>query len=238
MYFCTSALRFLHFFPTIVKVYACWSLLAHLVTLVFPKYSASHREIPSANVYGPELTTSDLARAHAAPPKATEMNARDSLMCVFPGYLRCCDALTNRSACSFPESPTFSVFSITLSFCLTVVFPTYPCCLSSLSPFSPLYLILSFSFKIWERIFIKSWWIWQMRKWRLSSWAGTRFWLPCQHALSGSLVSPCQPMSSLRGLVKADPMCAQKTAQGGPYESLQVMCDATSPAFLSPLLPH
>lgn len=131
------------FFPTIMKAYACQSLDAHLVTPVFPKYSTSHREIPSANVCGPELTASDLARAHAAPPKATEMNARDSLTCVFPGYLRCCDALTNRSACSFPESPTFSVFSITLSFCLTVVFPTYPCSLSLLS--LPSLLFTSFS---------------------------------------------------------------------------------------------
>ena len=89
----------------IVQVYACQSLGAHPGTLCFPR--ASHREIPSASVYGPELTASDLARAHAAPPKATERNERDSIMCVFPGYLRCCDALTNRSACSFPESPLF-----------------------------------------------------------------------------------------------------------------------------------
>lgn len=132
----------------IVQVYACQSLRAHLVTPVFPRYSVDHGEIPSANVYGPELMAPDLASAHAAPPKGTEMNKRYSLMCVFPGYLRCCDALNTGWPALFlsPPSP-FPVFPVTLPFHFTAVFPTCPfslCpCLFSLSP--PSLLFASFS---------------------------------------------------------------------------------------------
>lgn len=117
----------------------------------------------------------------------------------------------------FSGVSTFPIFPITPPFCFIAVFPTYPLslhlCLLSLP--SPILLILSFSFQIWKSVFIKRWWIWQMRKWRLNSQAGTPF-CSLPERLSRDPVSTGisrYPPSGLRGLIKADLMCAQKTAR-------------------------
>lgn len=216
--------NFCNFFSMIVKVHACQNLDAHLENPCISQELATEKY--------PQLMFMVWSRPpqtwlwHVRPHQTPQRWMKETVLCMCSVDVKGLWSLNQQIWLLFSCLPHNT--TILLYYC----FPYRPLLCFSPSHLPPLWLILSFFFQIWKRIFLKSWWIWQMRKWRLSGWAGTTLDSLPEHSSReprSAQVSPCQPVWP-EGSCKGKSNVCSEYCPMGPYESLQVMCDA-------PLLP-